>query len=423
MISLRNVAALIAAVTILQAGQGLLGLHLPLAFAGDGHSRSALGLVAASYLAGFMLGAAGATAMLARVGHIRVFAASAAILAASVLALHGAVAVWTWAVVRLAAGVAVAFMFAAVESWMSSSISRGERGHVMGVYMVATKAALAIGPFLAFDFSVGAAEPWMIAAALSAIAMVPVCFTTAAQPEPPRAQPLALRQQFATAPAAVIGAFGAGFINTGMLTLAPLYAAERFGAAGAGAFYSAAWIGSLILQWPAGRLSDRIDRRVVIALLTGLAAASALMIAMFRDSLPGWAAICLFGVWGAGALSFYGIAVAHMADRAEHGQIARATAGLLFVWAAGSVAGPAVQGAAVDVFGGGGIFWFGGIAALLLTAAMFWRGVTRAAPTQETKGTFAPKPETSVAAAEIAYGDNGDAPPDGRVALRETGGL
>jgi hypothetical protein len=152
-----------------------------------------------------------------------------------VLALHGAVAVWTWAVVRLAAGVAVAFMFAAVESWTSSSIRRSERGHVMGVYMVATKAALAIGPFLAFDFSIGAAEPWMIAAALSAIAMIPVCFTTAAQPEPPRAQPLALRQQFATAPAAVIGAFGAGFINTGMLTPASLYAAERFGAAAAGA--------------------------------------------------------------------------------------------------------------------------------------------------------------------------------------------
>jgi hypothetical protein len=89
---------------------------------------------------------------------------------------------------------------------------------------------------------------------------------------------------------------------------------------------------------------------VVIALLTGLAAVSALLIALFRDALPGWAAICLFGVWGAEALSFYGIAVAHMADRAEHGQIERATVGLVFVWAAGSVAGPAVQGAAVDIF-------------------------------------------------------------------------
>ncbi|MGE0046700.1 MAG: MFS transporter [Hyphomonadaceae bacterium] len=411
MLSLRNVAALIAAVTILQAGQGLLGLHLPLAFAADGYSRASLGLVAAAYSLGFMMGALGATAMLARVGHIRVFAACAAILSVTTLALHGAGAVWGWALARFIAGVAVALMFAAVESWMSASIGKSERGHVMGIYMVATKASLAIGPFLAIGLPVTAAEPWMIAAAISALAMVPVCFTTAAQPEPPKAQPLALVEQFATAPAAVIAAFGAGFINSGVLALAPLYASERFGADMAASFYSAAWIGSLILQWPAGRLSDSIDRRVVIAGLTAIAAVAALSLAVFRDQLAGWAGIALFGLWGAGALSFYGIAVAHMADRAEHGRIAQATSGLLFVWAAGSVVGPIVQGAAVEVLGGRGIFWFGGIAAVLLTAAMFWRGARRAPPERADKETFSPKPETSVAAAEIAYGEEEAARP------------
>ncbi|MBK6704244.1 MAG: hypothetical protein IPG56_11145 [Caulobacteraceae bacterium] len=68
---LRNVAALIAAVTILQLAGGLLGVRIPIAFT-DGHSRTALGLIAASYSAGFMMGAMIATVLFARVGHIRV---------------------------------------------------------------------------------------------------------------------------------------------------------------------------------------------------------------------------------------------------------------------------------------------------------------------------------------------------------------
>ncbi|NWG54177.1 MAG: MFS transporter [Hydrogenophilaceae bacterium] len=408
MTSLRNVAALIAAVTILQAGQGLLGFLLPLAFALDQHTPAELGLVAAAYSAGFMIGAMGATAMLARVGHIRVFAACAAILSVSTLALHGAGEPWSWALARALAGVAVALMFAAVESWMSASVGRTERGSIMGVYLVATRAALALGPFLLFGLPIGAAEPWMIAAGLATLAIAPVCFTSAAQPPAPKAQPLALRAQFNTAPAAVIAAFGAGFINSGMLTLAPLYAAERFGQAAAATFYSAAWIGSLALQWPAGRLSDSLDRRVVIAMLTGLAALAALTLAIFRDATPLWLAALLYAAWGAGSLCFYGIAVAHMADRAEPGRLAQAASGVLFVWAAGSVIGPVVLGAAVDLLGGRGVFWFGAVSAAALTAAMFWRGAARAETPPAEKEAYAAKPETSVAAAEIAYGEERD---------------
>jgi hypothetical protein len=69
---LRNVAALIAAITILQLAGGLLGVRIPLAFTEAGHSRTALGLVAAAYSAGFMMGAMVATVLFARVGHIRV---------------------------------------------------------------------------------------------------------------------------------------------------------------------------------------------------------------------------------------------------------------------------------------------------------------------------------------------------------------
>jgi len=401
---LRNVAALIAAVAILQLAGGLLGVRIPLAFTEEGHSRTALGLVAASYSAGFMMGAMVATALLARVGHIRVYAACAAVFSITTLMLHFSDAVWAWGMARMIAGMAVALMFAAIESWMSFSIGARVRGEVMSVYMVLTKGALALGPFFAFSYPANEAEPWMIAAALAALSMVPVCFTAAEQPDPPKAQPLALVEQFATAPAAVIASFGAGLVNGGVLALAPLYAAQHYGSGAAAEFYSAAFVGSLLLQWPAGRVSDRIDRRSVIAALTLLAALSAFALALWSGRLAHWSAVALFFLWGAGALSFYGIAVAHMADRAEPGKLAQSAAGVLFVWAAGSVVGPLIMGPLVDLFDVPGMFWFAGAAALSVAGAMFWRRNTREGPA--SKEEFSPQIGTSVAAGEIAYGED-----------------
>jgi hypothetical protein len=212
-----------------------------------------------------MMGAMIATQLLARVGHIRVYAA----VRCDVLRCRRwrciSAPIWVWGVTRMAAGVSVALMFAVIESWISFSIGTRVRGEVMSVYMVLTKGAFALGPFFAFNYAPIAAEPWMIAAALAALSMLPICFTAAEQPDPPKAQPLALVEQFATAPAAVIGSFGAGLVNGGVLALAPLYAAQHYGDNAAAEFYSAAFVGSLLLQWPAGRLSDRVDRRLVIA--------------------------------------------------------------------------------------------------------------------------------------------------------------
>lgn len=411
---LRNVAALIAAVAILQLAGGLLGVRIPLAFTAEGHSRTALGLVAASYSAGFMMGAMVATTLLARVGHIRVYAACAAIFAATTLMLHFSAEVWAWGVARMVAGMAVALMFAAIESWLAFSLGSRVRGEVMSVYMVLTKAALALGPFFAFGYPAAEPEPWMIAAMLAALSMVPVCFTAAAQPDPPKAQPLALVEQFATAPAAVIGSFGAGLTNGGVLALAPLYAAHHYGPGAASEFYSVAFIGSLLLQWPAGRVSDRIDRRLVIAGLAMIAALSAFALALWSGRLLHWSAVLLFFCWGAGALSFYGIAVAHMADRAEPGKLAQSAAGVLFVWAAGSIIGPLLMGPLVDLFDVAGMFWFAGAAAVLVAGAMFWRRNTREAAT--LKEDFAPQIGTSVAAGEIAYGEDKPAGPAGQIA-------
>jgi MFS family permease len=93
-----------------------------------------------------------------------------------------------------------------------------------------------------------------------------------------------------------------------------------------------------------------------------------------------------------------------MADRAEPGKLAQSAAGLLFVWASGSVLGPLIMGPLVDWFGVAGLFWFAAFASLSVTLAMFWRRSAR--ERAEAKEEFAPQSGASVAEAEIAYGDD-----------------
>jgi MFS family permease len=411
MAGLGNVAALILAIAILQLAQGLLSVFFPLAMSADGMPPAVVGLVGAAYSAGFMAGAWVGPTLLARSGHIRVFAACGAIAAAATLSVHFAGGAIGWMCARAAMGASVALLFAAAESWMNASLGRGERGQVIGIYMVTTKAALALGPFLTYGFSATAPEPLMVAAAIIALAIVPICFTTTKQPEPPKAQPLALREQFATAPAAVTACFGAGVLNAAVLTLSPLYAKDHFGEASATTFQAAAQFGSLLLQYPAGRLSDRIDRRLVIAGLSAIAAVAAAFLTIFGGELSFPIATLLFAIWGAGSLSFYGIAVAHMADRAEPAQIARATSGLLFVWALGSVVGPLTAGAVTSLFGQNALFAYACVLGVVLSGFMAIRSGLRPPSLRLTREAKAPTQATSVVAAEMAYGEAGDPKP------------
>ena len=415
MTSLRNIASLVTAITILQLAQGLMGAYVPMAMGADRLQGLAIGFVGAMYSAGFMAGAWYGPTMLARVGHIRVFAAAAAMVTATTLGLGAADDAISWGFLRGVMGFSVAFVFVSVDSWMSISVSKDERGSVMGIYQVLTKAALTLGPFLVLGAIPGAMGPLMIAGALQALAIVPISLTSRAQPAPPIAAPLALREQFDVAPAAVTASFFAGFVNAGVMTLAPFYAQEHFGPAQVPAFQAAGFFGSLLLQYPVGRLSDRMDRRVVIAGLSGMASLAALALAVFGDQLLFVGAAALFALWGAGALSFYGIAIAHMADRAEPGRIAQAASGLLFVWAAGSIAGPLLLGLAVEIAGRTAMFWFAAVSGASLVGFMFYRRNERGAPESTIKEAMAPAAATSVAAADLAYGgeDEASPPPSG----------
>lgn len=394
---IRSVAALIAAQALVQLTGGLLGVWMPLVMVDHGFSASSIGLIAAAYAVGFMAGSWVSPRALALLGHIRAYAATAALACALTLALHGLDDAWAWAANRLAMGVVLALMFTAAESWINGVTPREQRGGVIGFYMLCTKLALAAGPFLVMGADPGEAGPFMIAAAAFALALVPIALTQQSQPPAPASAALDLPRVVRLAPAAAFAALIAGIANSAVLALAPIYAASRGGEGAAAGFMAAAWIGSLTTQWFAGRLSDQMDRRLVIAGLTGLAALAGAVLALAPADAPFTLISVVFGAWAAGALSYYGIAVAHLADRSKGEEMAAATASLLFIWAAGSVVGPPAAGFLIEhVTGPAGLFGFAAVAFGLLAPAMLWRRAARAEAPADAKTRAEPAQANSI---------------------------
>ena len=401
----RNVASLILAVMLLQAASGILSVTTPLALDYMGASALGVGVVASVFSAGFMLGAWFAPDVVRSVGHIRAYSAAAAIYAAGIIGMGLAFDPVGWGPLRFFQGAASAVMFTAAESWIADSTPRSKRGGVMGLYQLLLKVALSAGPLLIVDHAADDIRPFMWAGLLMVLAVIPLCATRRAQPVLPDREALSLSGIFKIPPAALAGSIVAGIANTGVTSQLPLYAKElEPGAAGvsAASLYIAAMIGGAITQWPAGLISDRIDRRLVVAFLALMALAACIALFMTAGHVSFSVTVLLAALWGAGALSFYSVSASHATDRTEPGQIASVMSGMLFVWAAGSVAGPIITGVTADTeLGQPGVFAVVAALYFALMAANLWRVSITKRPDASHRTPFASVGSTSVIQGQV----------------------
>lgn len=411
----RNVAVLMFAVALMQVAIGSLGVVLPLAMAAENWSGLAIGFVAALYAAGFLIGAFFAPGFIARVGHIRAFTAAAGLAAASTLMLGLGTDIIAWGLSRMVFGACSALLFAVAESWIADATPAHQRGSVISAYQIAGRAGIVIGPFLV-AMAVDLPQAFIICGIFAALALVPVSATHRDQPRPPGTFPAAPWSLLKAAPAAAISVFFAGFINTGVLTFLPIWAENLGPDTATNGFGAAAlvmgviYIASMGLQWPVGRLSDSVDRRMVIAGLGAGSALAALILTVLVN--PGLiAGMALIGLWGAMAMSHYGIAVAHAADRVASTDLPAMTSGLLMAWGAGSIVGPLIAGGLYATpIGMRGVFLFAALGGVALAGLMFLRNRNRAAPDPVDREPFVNVQATSAALTE-AHTDDTDFEP------------
>ena len=331
------------------------------------------GMVMSAYFAGFILGTFVCPSIIRRAGHIRAFAAMASV-ASTMPILHALlVNPWAWGLLRLVTGICLVGLYMVIESWLNALAPNAERGKIFAAYMAITLGALAFGQFLILVGDVLGFTPFALVSILLSLALVPVAMTRVPEPPPVTAPRTALRRLFAVAPVGCVGALASGLLNGAFFGMGALFAQRvGMGEAGVASFMSATIIGGALLQWPVGQLSDRRDRRLVLAAVCTLAALL-VALAFVAESFSGPVLPFLFFLYGGLAFTVYGISVAHVNDLLEPAQILQATGGLLLLHGIGAVIGPTAAGFLMDQLGPGSLLVYLGLVLATVAAYAFYR--------------------------------------------------
>ena len=348
------ISALLLGTALMLMGVGLTSTLIAVRGAVEGFGDATLGLIGSAYFCGFLAGSFIAPRLIRRMGHVRSFAFFAAGITTCVIlhALH--VAAPFWALLRVATGIALLGLYVVIESWLNSHAPPDKRGQIFSAYMAVNLGALAIAQQLLRLGEVHSFQLFAIAAMLVCVALMPVTITRLQPPALSGDKRLKIMQLMKVAPAAVLGAVLSGIAMGAFWSMGAVYAG-RLGldAAGIATFMSAVIVGGAVLQWPLGSLSDRSDRRSVLA---GVSVASALAaLAMVAGQAYPLAVIGGGCVFGAVAFAVQPVCVAHLIDHLEHDEILAGTAALLLLHGGGSAAGPALAGLAMASYGPAGL--------------------------------------------------------------------
>jgi len=367
--SISAIAALLFAAAILYAGNGLQSTLLSVRGDIEGFPTTVIGLLASAYYAGFILGCRLVPGMIQGVGHIRAFVALASIASSSALAHILFVEPIAWGGLRFVTGFSFAGLTMVLESWINERATNENRGKILSVYRIVDLGAVTIGNGLLAIAPPEGFQLFILVSILISIALVPVALTRSSSPAPLETAKLDIVQLYKVSPVGAIGAAATGLANAAFWGMAPVYVQELgYGAAAIAAFMSTAIIGAGLFQFPAGWLSDKIDRRMVIFASSLLGTGASALLAMFAG-LSENAMLGFSFLFGAFIIPVFGICAAHANDHAAVGKAVATSGGLLLLYGVGSVVGALVGALVMSAFEPAALFWY--IAGVYLVLAVF----------------------------------------------------
>jgi len=397
------IASVVLSMALIAVGNGLMFAYIPVRLGVGGFDPTWAGLIVTGLSAGGLAGCILTGPLVRRVGHARAFMVLSALIALSNAAIGAGPHPLLWIAARALYGFSICGLFIVAQSWLNDAVANSIRGRVMAVFYVAYVAGLGVGYATLAAVDIQTASAPLIGIAFTALSILPVGMTRLAQPPPPRAASVALGRAWRISPVGVAGMLAVGGLSMAISGFAPIHAtAKGYSQAEVALLLSAMPVGTLILQVPLGWISDRTDRRYVLAGAALLAVVAGVLAVGF-DGGALTVLVVIYVIWDGASESIYSLASAHAADRASKADMVALSSSLLFAWSLSGFLVPGIVTGLSALYGTQTFIYVAIFIAAAFCLFVLWRVVTmRAVPNAET-GSFAPMSAQAPLPVELAF--------------------
>ena len=336
---LRAVSSLLTTMTLIGLCVGMTSTLLSLRATIEGFSTMTTGVIMSAYFIGFLFGTTRAPKDIRRVGFIRAFGGLAALASAAVLLQSMWVDPIVWFVTRFISGFAISAMFVIAESWLNTMADNKNRGAMLSVYLVLIYAGLIVGQLILGIADPATFVPFVIIALLINLSLIPILASISAEPSSASPKKVPISFLLKQAPLGIAAAFTIQACYAMFYGIGPVYAIYIGLSVAQVTIFMAAFIfGGLLFQTPVGLLSDKIDRRLVLAAVAGLGSVTALILSQLDGSTP-YLIFFFMAILGGCLLPVYSLAMAHTNDYLETDQMLGATGSIIKVGGIGAIIG------------------------------------------------------------------------------------
>lgn len=374
---LQNSWALLLGILLLMLGNGLQGSLLALSGPDRGFSVSEMSFVMSAYFLGFFGGSRTAPYLIKQVGHVRVFAALASLVSAILILYATIPAVWAWFILRVMIGFCFSGIYVVAESWLNNTASNEVRGQTLSLYLVVQMLGIVSAQFM---LNIGDPNEYLlfvIPSVLISFSFLPILLSVSPVPVYEATKPMTIFELYRVSPLGCVGALLLGAIFAGLFGMGALYGKlSGLEKSEIALFVAMIYIGGMLMQYPIGLLSDRMDRRVLIAALSCACGVLTFLSIGFLDDFLVLLAVAF--LIGGVANPLYSLFIAYTNDFLDYDNMAAASGGLIFLNGIGAVAGPLVVGWIMNQLGPVGFFYYLAGLLLMIGAYALYRMTRRA---------------------------------------------
>jgi MFS family permease len=341
----------------------------------EGFRGPLIGILMSAYYGGFLAGAMLAPRLIASVGHIRTFGAVSALASITILVHASFIEPMTWAAMRFLTGFAFSSIFVVSESWLNQAANNSNRGQILSVYMVIQLAGTTAGQFMLNLSDPAGFGLFILISVMVSFAAIPILMTVIATPAPEIAERVSIAHLWRRAPMGVIGIVLVQWCVSIVFGMGAVYAAKLgMNVSEVAIFMGSMMGGAMLLQWPLGQISDRVDRRWVIGFSAIVSVVFAVLASREQQAGP-WLYVCSF-IFGGFCLSQYSLVVALIHDHLKPSEMVPASGTIVMICGLVAILGPIMVAFAMEIWGLASYFLMLAGALAILAVTAIWRVLT-----------------------------------------------